>query len=42
MSAVTLDQLNTAGQAQFVAALGAIYENSPWVAEAVAGLRSVR
>ena len=39
MSAVTLDQLNTAGRAQFVAALGAIYEHSPWVAEVVAAQR---
>jgi 2-oxo-4-hydroxy-4-carboxy-5-ureidoimidazoline decarboxylase len=36
---VTLDRLNTADKAEFVAALGAIYEHSPWVAEAVAGTR---
>ena len=39
MSAISLDQLNAANQAQFVAALGAIYEHSPWVAEAVAPKR---
>jgi 2-oxo-4-hydroxy-4-carboxy-5-ureidoimidazoline decarboxylase len=31
---VTLAALNAADKAQFVAALGAIYEHSPWVAEA--------
>lgn len=36
---VTLDRLNAASKAEFVAALGAIYEQSPWVAEAVAGQR---
>jgi 2-oxo-4-hydroxy-4-carboxy-5-ureidoimidazoline decarboxylase len=36
---VTLDSLNAASRADFVAALGAIYEHSPWVAEAVAGKR---
>ncbi len=39
MSAVTLDQLNACEPHQFVAALGAIYEHSPWVAEAVAAKR---
>jgi 2-oxo-4-hydroxy-4-carboxy-5-ureidoimidazoline decarboxylase len=39
MSAVTLDQLNACEPHQFVAALGAIYEHSPWVVEAVAGKR---
>jgi 2-oxo-4-hydroxy-4-carboxy-5-ureidoimidazoline decarboxylase len=31
---ISLDQLNGADRAQFVAALGGIYEHSPWVAEA--------
>ena len=35
----SLDQLNTCDRAQFVAALGAIYEHSPWVAEAVGNRR---
>ncbi|MGH6726293.1 MAG: 2-oxo-4-hydroxy-4-carboxy-5-ureidoimidazoline decarboxylase [Pseudolabrys sp.] len=35
----TLDVLNAAGTTAFVAAMGAIYEHSPWVAEAVAGRR---
>jgi 2-oxo-4-hydroxy-4-carboxy-5-ureidoimidazoline decarboxylase len=35
MSTISLDQLNAANKAQFVTALGAIYEHSPWVAEAV-------
>ena len=39
MSAVTLDQLNASEPHQFVAALGAIYEHSPWVVEAVAAKR---
>jgi 2-oxo-4-hydroxy-4-carboxy-5-ureidoimidazoline decarboxylase len=39
MSAVTLDQLNVCEPHQFVAALGGIYEHSPWVAEAVAAKR---
>jgi len=33
------DSLNAADKAEFVAALGAIYEHSPWMAEAVAGKR---
>lgn len=37
---ISLDQLNAADRAQFVAALGAIYENSPWVAEAAFTARS--
>ncbi len=32
---VTLDDLNAASRGQFVAALGGIFEHSPWVAEAV-------
>lgn len=39
MKMVSLDELNEAGTADFVAALGDIYEHSPWVAEAVASLR---
>jgi len=34
-----LDELNAANKADFVTALGAIYEHSPWVAEAVANKR---
>jgi 2-oxo-4-hydroxy-4-carboxy-5-ureidoimidazoline decarboxylase len=30
---VTLDQINRAGRAEFVAALGGIFEHSPWVAD---------
>ena len=36
---MTLDELNRADRAAFVAALGAIYEHSPWVAEAAAARR---
>jgi 2-oxo-4-hydroxy-4-carboxy-5-ureidoimidazoline decarboxylase len=36
---MTLDALNRAGVADFTAALGAIYEHSPWVAERAAGAR---
>jgi 2-oxo-4-hydroxy-4-carboxy-5-ureidoimidazoline decarboxylase len=36
---IALDKLNAADKAAFVAALGGIYEHSPWVAEAVAGAR---
>jgi 2-oxo-4-hydroxy-4-carboxy-5-ureidoimidazoline decarboxylase len=39
MSAISLDELNAADKARFVAALGAIYEHSSWVAEAVVGKR---
>lgn len=39
MSAVTLDALNAMTAADFVASLGAIYEHSPWVAEAVVAHR---
>jgi len=39
MSTVSLDRLNAADKAQFAAMLGAIYEHSPWVAEAVAAKR---
>ncbi|MER2250238.1 2-oxo-4-hydroxy-4-carboxy-5-ureidoimidazoline decarboxylase [Methylorubrum podarium] len=36
---VTLDALNVAPEPEFVAALGAIFEHAPWVAEAVAARR---
>jgi 2-oxo-4-hydroxy-4-carboxy-5-ureidoimidazoline decarboxylase len=36
---MTLEELNRADPAAFVAALGAIYEHSPWVAEAAAASR---
>jgi 2-oxo-4-hydroxy-4-carboxy-5-ureidoimidazoline decarboxylase len=36
---ISLDELNAASAKRFVAALGAIYEHSPWVAEAAAGKR---
>ena len=36
---VSLDKLNTCSDSDFVAALGAVFEHSPWVAEAVAGDR---
>jgi 2-oxo-4-hydroxy-4-carboxy-5-ureidoimidazoline decarboxylase len=36
---ISLDQLNAADAAQFIAMLGAIYEHSPWVSEAVASKR---
>jgi 2-oxo-4-hydroxy-4-carboxy-5-ureidoimidazoline decarboxylase len=36
---MTLEELNGLSTAGFVAALGAIYEHSPWVAKAVAGFR---
>jgi 2-oxo-4-hydroxy-4-carboxy-5-ureidoimidazoline decarboxylase len=39
MAAISLHTLNTADKAQFVAALGDIYEHAPWVAEAVHGKR---
>ena len=34
MSTLTLDDLNAMAQSDFVAALGDVYEHSPWVAEA--------
>ena len=34
---VTLDGLNAAAAAAFVAALAGVFEDAPWVAEAVAG-----
>lgn len=34
-----LSTLNTCSDSEFVAALGAIFEHSPWVAEAVSGMR---
>jgi allantoate deiminase/N-carbamoyl-L-amino-acid hydrolase len=37
-----LDQLNRASDPDFIAALGAIFEHSPWVAERVAALRPFR
>ncbi len=36
---MTLDELNKASAANFVAALGGIFEHSPWVPESVAGSR---
>ncbi len=36
---ISLDELNHADEADFVARLGAIYEHSPWVAEQVCGAR---
>ncbi len=39
---VSLDELNAVQQQRFVAALGAIYEHSPWVAEAVLPRRPFR
>ena len=36
---VTLDDLNTSSCTQFVAALGGIFEHSPWVAEAIVDQR---
>lgn len=39
MTTVSLDELNAADAAGFVAALGDIYEHAPWVAQAVCGKR---
>ena len=39
MTTVSLQSLNAADKAAFVAALGDIYEHAPWVAEAVHGQR---
>jgi 2-oxo-4-hydroxy-4-carboxy-5-ureidoimidazoline decarboxylase len=39
MTTHTLESLNSAAPADFAAALGGIYEHSPWVAEAVSGQR---
>jgi 2-oxo-4-hydroxy-4-carboxy-5-ureidoimidazoline decarboxylase len=39
MTTVSLDQLDAADAASFVAALGDIYEHAPWVAQAVCGAR---
>jgi 2-oxo-4-hydroxy-4-carboxy-5-ureidoimidazoline decarboxylase len=39
MTTVSLSNLNAAGKAEFVNALGDIYEHAPWVAEAVQGKR---
>jgi 2-oxo-4-hydroxy-4-carboxy-5-ureidoimidazoline decarboxylase len=36
---LTLDDLNQAARSDFVAALGAVFEHAPWVAEAVAARR---
>jgi 2-oxo-4-hydroxy-4-carboxy-5-ureidoimidazoline decarboxylase len=36
---ISLDALNAASEAEFVAALGDIYEHSPWVAKAASGKR---
>jgi 2-oxo-4-hydroxy-4-carboxy-5-ureidoimidazoline decarboxylase len=39
MTKVTLDELNRMDQSAFVAALGEVFEHTPWVAEAVQGAR---
>jgi 2-oxo-4-hydroxy-4-carboxy-5-ureidoimidazoline decarboxylase len=39
MTTVSLEELNAADAAGFVAALGDIYEHAPWVAQAVTGAR---
>jgi 2-oxo-4-hydroxy-4-carboxy-5-ureidoimidazoline decarboxylase len=39
MTKVTLDELNRMEQSAFVAALGEVFEHTPWVAEAVQGAR---
>ena len=39
MTLISLDALNKMAKAEFTAALGGIYENSPWVAESVFTLR---
>ena len=39
---ISLATLNTADKPGFVAALGDIYEQAPWVAEAVQGAAAVR
>ena len=39
MNTITLEALNAADARRFVEALGAIYEHSPWVAEAIAAKR---
>lgn len=39
MTEVTLDRLNACAPGEFAAALGAIYEHSPWVAEVAAAKR---
>jgi 2-oxo-4-hydroxy-4-carboxy-5-ureidoimidazoline decarboxylase len=39
VTAVSLESLNAADKADFMAALGDIYEHSPWVAEAIADQR---
>lgn len=36
---MTLDELNNSDTADFIAALGGLFEHSPWVPEAVAGAR---
>ena len=39
MTTVSLASLNTADKKSFIAALGEVYEQAPWVAEAVHGQR---
>jgi allantoate deiminase/N-carbamoyl-L-amino-acid hydrolase len=39
---IALDELNRAAAPEFITALGAIFEHSPWVAERVAGMRPFR
>ena len=36
---MTIDELNEASEAEFIGALGAIYEHSPWIAARTAGCR---
>ena len=40
--ALTIDQLNTAAPADFVALLDGVYEHSPWIAERAASRRPLR
>ena len=42
MNTVSLESLNTADKAAFIAALGDIYEHAPWVAQAVLWTAAVR
>ncbi|WP_338067920.1 2-oxo-4-hydroxy-4-carboxy-5-ureidoimidazoline decarboxylase, partial [Rhodoplanes elegans] len=39
MTSLSLDTLNAAAEPDFVAALGGIFEHSPWAAEAVVAAR---
>ena len=42
MSTLTLDQLNAADDAGFVALLDGVYEHSPWIAQAACAQRPFR